>query len=106
MGLIIKWSNQATLDLEVIFEYYNYNANLKVAQSIIKNIVTISKNLKFYPNIGKLETTLKFPNFELKYIIINNYKLIYSNTQKGIIIHTVFDTRQNPELLVDKFKNI
>lgn len=104
MGLRVIFSIQAKSDLEIIFDYYKNNASLKVAQSIIKNIINIAKNLKFYPNIGQIDTTLDFSDFKLQFIIYKNYKIIYSVTEKGILIHTIFDTRQNPENIVNKFK--
>lgn len=106
MGLIVKWSNQAKNDLKIIFEYYKSNANVKVAQNIILNIFDYTENLKNFPNIGKSEIKTLYKNFEIKYIVINKYKIFYSKTTKGILIHLIFDTRQNPEVLLEKLRKL
>lgn len=106
MGLIIKWSNQAKNDLKLVFEYYKSNANLKIAQNIILNIYDNTEKLKYYPNLGKSDFKTIYNGFEVKYIIINNYKIFYSNSPKGIIILLIFDTRQNPEILLEKLRNL
>jgi len=106
MGIALKWSDQAKKDLKSVFDYYKSNANIKVAQNIILSIFDNIEKLKNYPNLGKADLNIIYRSFDLKYLIINNHKIFYSNTQKGIIIHLIFDTRQNPEILLDKLRNL
>ncbi|KDN55287.1 type II toxin-antitoxin system RelE/ParE family toxin [Flavobacterium seoulense] len=98
MAFEIIWSNFAETQLDQIFEYYIENASLKVAQNIIEKIILEPNKILLHPEITQVEELLLDREKEYRYLICNNYKIIYSidYEQKCIMIADVFDTRQNP----------
>lgn len=99
MRFKIIWSDFAESQLDKIFEYYLENANYKVAKTVIVKIINEPGKLLFNPEIGQKEELLKVRNEDYRYLICDNYKIIYSvdEIQFLIKIANVFDTRQNPK---------
>lgn len=77
----------------------------KLAQELLQNfwkgIINEPKKFIKTPHVGKEEELLKQKDFEYRYLVFKNYKLIYSvDAENGFIkIADVFDTRQNPPKL-------
>ena len=67
-------------------------------KKIVKGIIKEPSKLITTPLAGQEEELLKHRKIQYRYIIYNNYKVIYSvEKEKGLIkIADVFDTRQNP----------
>ncbi len=98
MELKIYWTDFAKLELRKIFDFYKEKANLKIAKKIIEKITTSTVRLSNQPNMGAREPLLQNRKQEFRYLICDNYKIIYwHNKEKNRIdISDVFDTRQNP----------
>jgi len=101
MSFEIIWSDQAENELDKIFEFYLEKVNPKLAISILKEIINEPNKLILNPEIGQIEDLLLDREDDYRYLVCNNYKLIYSidATAKQIKIADVFDTRQNPNKL-------
>ncbi len=104
MGLKLYWTNFAKHELQKIFLYYQENASLKVAKTIVLGIENKTTILSSHPDIGQREELLKNRSQNFRYLIFKNYKIIYwNNTKKNRIdITDVFDTRQNPVKLLNQ----
>lgn len=98
MKLKIVWSDYAESQLDKIFEYYLENVNYKIAKTIIEKIINEPNKLLLNPEIGQKEELLKDRTDNYRYLICDNYKIIYSIDRKQSLlkISNVFDTRQNP----------
>ncbi|GEP52819.1 plasmid stabilization protein [Flavobacterium noncentrifugens] len=98
MSFEIIWSDQAENELDKIFEYYSEKVSQKLAVSILKEIVDEPNKLIKNPEISQIEDSLLDREEDYRYLVCNNYKLIYSIDAKAkqIKIADVFDTRQNP----------
>lgn len=98
MSYTIIWSNFAESELDKIFQYYIEKANLKVAKSIIQNILAEPERLIQNSELFQIEDLLIDRDDNYRYIVCDNYKIIYSVDLelKLIKIADVFDTRQNP----------
>jgi len=92
----VFWTQRALNDLEDIFEYYKYNASLKVARKLVKEIVKSTIVIQHSPKIGKIEELLIDRIIEYRFLIVKNYKVIYWIEDNYVKVATVFDTRQNP----------
>ncbi|CAM4085645.1 type II toxin-antitoxin system RelE/ParE family toxin [Flavobacterium jumunjinense] len=94
----VIWSEFATKQLDVIYEYYEKKASSTIAKKLIKGIINAPKKLLLTPEIGQEESLLKQRSVHYRYLVFKNYKIIYSiDNEKGFIkIADVFDTRQNP----------
>ena len=105
MDLEIIWSDFAEKQLDSIFEYYQVKASKSVANRLVRNIINEPQRLKKDPFIGQEENLLKERKTSYRYLIFNNYKIIYSvdEVKRVIQIADVFDTRQNPTR-IDRIK--
>jgi len=99
MELKVFWTETAIEQLENIFDYYKFKVSVKVAQNIVTRLVDRTVQLENQPLSGQIEELLKNRKKEYRYIVEDNYKIIYWLDDNYIKIAAVFDTRQNPEKL-------
>ncbi|HED06727.1 MAG TPA: type II toxin-antitoxin system RelE/ParE family toxin [Ignavibacteria bacterium] len=99
MDLKVFWTDTALEQLENIFDYYKVNVSINIAKKIIKQIVNKTIQLEKTPRIGQKEPLLESRKNEYRYLVIDNYKIIYWIDNNFVKIATVFDTRQNPTRL-------
>ncbi len=97
MVLKVFWTNSAKIQLKNIYLYYKSNATDLVAKKLIKKIIDRTIQLETNPKSGRREPLLSKRNFEYRFLIIGNYKIIYWQDTQNIKIAAVFDCRQNPE---------
>ena len=107
MGKKIKrivWTEPARNDLQDIYDYYAEISPL-IAERQINRIIDAADLLETgFEKIGQQEPLLKNYNYEYRYIVKDNYKVIYRVMPDDIVIDMVFDTRQNPDKMKrDKF---
>jgi toxin YoeB len=89
----IVWSNRAKAKLFEILHFY------------IKRNKSKTYSIKLYRSINKeVKLLLKHPDLGLKTtedstrgLIIGNYFVFYEVTEETIIIHSIWDSRQNPD---------
>ena len=101
MELRVFWTDTARFQLVDIFDYYKNKASLKIARKLVKQIISRTIQLEKNPNIGPKEPLLSNREFEYRYLVEGNYKIIYWKEYQSIKIATVFDCRQNPEKMKD-----
>ncbi|MDA3943438.1 MAG: type II toxin-antitoxin system RelE/ParE family toxin [Bacteroidetes bacterium] len=97
----IIWSDFALRQLKKIHNYYKIEASEKIAKQLTKAIVKTTIQLESNPLIGTKEPLLDHTAYEYRFLVKNNYKIIYRIDKQFIRVISVFDTRQNPE----KIKN-
>lgn len=104
MELEVYWLQHAENKLDDIYSYYSIKAGKRVAQKLINGIVDTTIGIKKQPEIGQVEVYLKHKKQEFRYLVFNNYKIVYwINYEFGRIeIANVFDTRQKPEKISEK----
>lgn len=105
MELIVYWTSFAETKLGDIFEYYKFKVDVLVAEKIIIGIITKTSILKLNSKIGQIEPVISLPNIEFRYLIYENYKIIYFTNLdlNQVEIVNIFDCRQNPNK-IDSFK--
>ena len=91
----IIWTNPAKKDLRKIFNYFKKKVSLNLANKIVNSILANTSILKTQ-NIGIKEQLLIHLEQEHRFIIDDNYKIIYIIQNNNVYITHVFDTRQNP----------
>jgi plasmid stabilization system protein ParE len=92
------WSHRAKLRLFYIMEFYT-NRNRSKAYST-KLYRTFNRELRLllkHPNIGILTDEP-----DVRGLIVGDFVLYYETDDWHIIVHTVWDCRQNPDSLVIK----
>ncbi len=96
MDLTIIWLDTAVHKLEAIFDFYKITANVTIAEKIVSSIVDATLILSKQPNIGQVEPLLKNRKNQYRYLVFENFKIIYWVDKPYVNIATVFDCRQNP----------
>ena len=99
MSLTVYWTRFAENKIEDIYEYYELKAGKSVALKLVNGIIDRTTGLRKNPYIGTKENLLEKRKQEFRYLVFNNYKIIYwVNLNKNRIeVTNVFDTRRNPE---------
>ena len=92
----IIWSDFASETLKEIYDYYKEVANETIARKIKENVFAAAKQLINHPESGQIEDTLAQLEDGHRYLVNNNYKIIYKKVEEGVLITDVFDTRQDP----------
>jgi len=97
--LIIVWTEPAKKDLREVYDFLE-----KISPSIAENqILRIINRVDFieegFTKTGQKEPLLSDFRHEYRYLVQDNYKIIYHQIKKEVSIDMVFDTRQNPEKL-------
>lgn len=92
----IIWSDFASETLKDIYDYYNEVASETVARKIKENVFVATRQLINHPESGQIEETLVQLEEGHRYLVNNNYKIVYKKIKEGVLITDVFDTRQNP----------
>ena len=98
----IIWTDFAIENLKIIFDFHIVKANKKTAHKIRIQILNATKQLINHPASGQKELHLEKLKKDYRYVLSGNYKIIYKVEDSQIIISDVFDTRQNPDKMVDE----
>lgn len=93
------WTEQAQLDLNEIFRYYD-TFSRKIAISYLEVIIKAGDLLEFFPEIGPKEPVLNHLGRNYRYLLVlRQYKLIYLFEDNVCSILMVWDCKKDPELL-------
>ena len=94
----IVWSSRATKRLYEILEFYITRNKSKTYSNKLQRLINKEVNLLIkQPDIG-----LKTTEETTRGLIIENYIVYYEITIDKIIIHTIWDSRQDPDNKVIK----
>jgi addiction module RelE/StbE family toxin len=93
----IIWSRQAESDLEEIVTFFNErNQSSKYSKKLISKFEKAGELLLHSPFIG-FKTDLE----DIRFLIIQNYLMFYEVENERIIIHSIWDSRQDPDQMVN-----
>ena len=94
----IVWSNRAKIRLFAILDFYIVRNNSKTYSIKLQKLISKEVNLLLkQPDLG-----LKTTEDTTRGLIIENYIVYYEITDDRIIIHTIWDSRQNPDSKIIK----
>ncbi|NTW32752.1 MAG: type II toxin-antitoxin system RelE/ParE family toxin [Bacteroidetes bacterium] len=89
----IIWSNSARIKLYKILEFYiERNKNKTYSTKLYENINKDLKLLIKHPDLG-IKTEIE----SVRALIAGDFIIFYENFNNKIIIHTLWDSRQNPD---------
>jgi len=97
MELSVLWTDTAKFQLKGIYNYHKKKANKTIAKKLVKSIIERTIQLAKNPNSGPKEQIPSEKNFDYRYLVEGNYKIIYWIQDVNVTIAMVFDCRQNPE---------
>ncbi|SDB97233.1 type II toxin-antitoxin system RelE/ParE family toxin [Williamwhitmania taraxaci] len=101
----IIWSDFAAETLKDIYDYYKEAANEIVARKIKGDIFSTTAQLINHPESGQIEDTLLQLNERHRYLVSNNFKIVYKKIEEGVLITDIFDTRQHPTSINNPKRN-
>ena len=89
----IIWTHKARISRYEILKYYlnknkSQDYSIKLNTLINKNLILLSK----FPNLG-IKTNLE----GVRGLVIDHCILYYENKENTIIVHLLWDSRQNPD---------
>ncbi|MCX6326330.1 MAG: type II toxin-antitoxin system RelE/ParE family toxin [Bacteroidia bacterium] len=89
----IVWSNRAKIRLYAILDFYIKRNKSKVYSNKLQKLISKEVNLLLkQPDLG-----LKTSEETTRGLIIQDYIVYYEITDEKIIIHSIWDCRQNPD---------
>jgi len=89
----IVWSNRAKIRLYAILDFYIVRNKSKVYSIKLQKLISKEVNLLLkQPDLG-----LRTSEDSTRGLIIENYIVYYEISGDMIIIHTIWDSRQNPD---------
>lgn len=95
----IVFTRRAETDIENIYAYFIEVAPYK-ADEIVLELVSRTEILITHPYSGPEEVFLKAFGFNYRFLVVGNYKIIYSVTEIAVYIIQVFDARQDPYKMI------
>ena len=98
----IIWSDFASETLGGIYKYYKEALSKNVAHKIKSSIFSATEQLIKHPDSGQIEKSLEQLKEGHRYLVKDNYKIVYKQVKERILITDVFDTRQDPIKMNDK----
>ena len=99
----IQWSNTALIDLDTIYNFIARHSKKYAAKEVEKILESTGQIIDF--PLSGIEIKFKEKQArKYRFIVLSNYKIVYSIRDNDILIETVFDTRQNPRKLRKKLK--
>ena len=96
----VTWSPEAVEDLESIAEYIERDS-LFYAQSVVSQILSISRKIKEFPLIGRVLPEIGDENIRERFVY--SYRLVYKIEQERILIVAVIHGRRLIENIEDRF---
>lgn len=98
----IVWTEQAQEDMDKIYAFWQLQ-NPQYAIKLYNSFIDEAERLLSFPQIGHLENLLQHRNENFRSLVIDEHnKLVYTIEGEDIVIHTVWDCRQNPKKLIKK----
>ncbi len=92
---LIIWSHRAKIRLFEILEYFEKrNKSKAYSEKLYRKFNKELKLLLKHPDLG-----IKTDFDSIRGLIVDDYILFYEETNESIIIHTVWDSRQDPDKL-------
>jgi len=89
----VVWSQRAEFDLEEIISFFNErNQSPGYAKKLISKFEKAGNILASFPFVG-----LKTDVDNIRFLIIKYYLLFYEVETGRIVIHSIWDSRQDPD---------
>lgn len=101
MDLEIKWSPEATEDLESITEYIARDSGF-YARAIVTEILSVSRNVREFPLIGRIVPEIGDERISERFIY--SYRLVYRIEPERILIVAVIHGKRLIENVSERFE--
>ena len=101
----IVWTSFSIQCLDEVYDFiFNETFSETIAQKEVNKLIARVDQLALFPDSGQIELLLKKIGQNSRYLVEGNYKIIYQNDEKKVIITDVFHTSQNPKKIISRSK--
>ncbi|HKK65641.1 MAG TPA: type II toxin-antitoxin system RelE/ParE family toxin [Clostridia bacterium] len=101
MDLEVRWSPEATEDVEAIAEYIARDSE-HYARSVVSEILSVSRSIGEFPHIGRNVPEIVDENVRERFVY--SYRLIYRIEPKSILIVAVIHGKRLLEHVSERFE--
>ena len=101
MDLEVKWSPEATEDLESIAEYIARDSDY-YARAVVNEILSVSRSLPEFPAIGRVVPEIGDEHIRERFIY--SYRLVYRVESARILIVAVIHGKRLLENVSERFE--
>lgn len=102
MDLEVKWSPEATEDLESIAEYIARDSEY-YARAIVTEILSVSRSINEFPLIGRIVPEIGDENIRERFIY--SYRLVYRVEPERILIVAVIHGKRLLENIAERIED-
>ena len=104
MATEVVWTEPALEDLNQVFEYYRSHYSETSAVKIFNVLVDAADSLLPFPDMAPKEELLRHRREGFRALVQGHYKIIYYIENDIVQIAMIWDCRQNPIRLIDRFR--
>jgi plasmid stabilization system protein ParE len=101
MDLEVRWSPEATEDLEAIAEYIGRDSEY-YARAVVSVMLSVSRNIGEFPLIGRTVPETADENIRERFVY--SYRLIYRIEPKRVLIVAVVHGKRLLENVLEQFE--
>jgi plasmid stabilization system protein ParE len=94
---ILRWSEQAKIDLKEIFDYVKETRSREQAKYVVNGIRTATKEITVFPTKHQKDPFIT--SGAVRYAVKWRYKILFTISEKYINIVRIFHTAQHPNKL-------
>jgi len=102
MDLEVKWSPEATEDLESIAEYIARDSEF-YARAVVTEILSVSRNIHEFPLIGRVVPEIRDERIRERFIY--SYRLVYRIEPTRILVVAVIHGKRLLENISEQFED-
>ena len=101
MDFEVKWSPEATEDLELIAEYIARDSEF-YARAVVTEILSVSRNIRKFPLIGRVVPEIGDEHIRERFIY--SYRLVYRIEHERILVVAVIHGKRLLENISERFE--
>ena len=101
MDLEVKWSPEATEDLESIAEYIARDSEF-YARAVITEILAVSRTIREFPLIGRVVPEISDERIRERFVY--SYRMVYQIEPRQILIIAVIHGKRLLENISERFE--
>ena len=93
----VIWTKKAFTQLERAVRYIREESGVSYAETVLNKILSTTRNLTDFPQMGQIEYFLSHKKSEYRYILVWSYKIVYRVNKDKVTVSRVFHTSQDPK---------
>lgn len=96
----VVWTKKAYEQLERVVKYIKAEQSSSYAEVVLNKILTSTRSLADFPQIGQTELFLSHKKSEYHYLLVWRYKIVYRVNGDKVTVSRVFHTSRDPKKIM------